>query len=72
MLAQVQKPLLSIIRESPDFEAAYDPLITMAQHLYSIDPKAAENLLTELEVANPQRSEARQLRKYFSKLTIDQ
>ena len=72
MLAQVQEPLLSIIRESPDFEAAYNPLITMAQHLYSIDPKGAENLLTELEVANPQRSEARQLREYFRKLTINQ
>jgi hypothetical protein len=29
MLAQVEKPLLAITSESPDSEAAYNPLVTM-------------------------------------------
>jgi spermidine synthase len=59
MLAQVREPLLAVVRESPDFEAAYYPLIVMAQRLYPIDPAAAEALLIDLDQANPLRGEAR-------------
>ena len=30
MLAQVREPLLSVLRTSPDFRPAYDPLVAMA------------------------------------------
>ncbi|MEE4112585.1 MAG: hypothetical protein V2I40_07190 [Desulfobacteraceae bacterium] len=66
MLSQVQGPLLSIVRESPDFEAAYHPLIDMARRLHAINPEAAENLLRELELANPQRQDAERVREYFN------
>lgn len=49
MLRQVRAPLLAIVRESPDFEAAYNPLIIMARRLYPIDPTAAKELLLELD-----------------------
>jgi spermidine synthase len=67
MLQQVRDPLLDIVRESPDFDAAYGPLIAMAQRLYPIDPVAAEKLLIELEHASPHRREASQLREYLSR-----
>jgi spermidine synthase len=66
MLAQVQKPLLSIVRESPDFDAAYHPLVTMAQRLHKKNPAAAERLLLELEDANPMRNEAKRIREHLS------
>jgi spermidine synthase len=66
MLDQIKDPLLSIVRESPDFEAAYDPLLAMAHRLYQTNPDAAERLLVELEGANPFRREAGQLRKHYS------
>jgi spermidine synthase len=67
MLQQVRDPLLAVIRESPDFDAAYSPLIAMARRLHPVDPEAAVKLLIELEHANPQRGEARRLREYFSR-----
>jgi spermidine synthase len=67
MLAQVEKPLLNIVRESPDFDAAYNPLVTMAQRLHKKNPAAAERLLLELEAANPMRSDARRVREYLGK-----
>jgi cytochrome oxidase Cu insertion factor (SCO1/SenC/PrrC family) len=39
----------------------------MAQSLHQTDPKAAEELLFELEEVNPQRDDARRLREYLSK-----
>jgi len=65
MLHQVRGPLLSIVRESPDFEAAYYPLLTMARQLHIIKPEAARKLLIELEVANPLRQDAKKLRQYL-------
>jgi spermidine synthase len=67
MLAQVEKPLLAIVIESPDFEAAYNPLVTMAQILHKKNPAAAERLLLELEAANPMRGDARRVREYLEK-----
>ena len=66
MLATVKEPLLSIVRQSRDFEAAYNPLLGMAQGLYRIDPPAGERLLLDLEKANPYREEARRLRQGLS------
>jgi spermidine synthase len=67
LLGRIREPLLEIVRHSPEFEAAYNPLVTMALSLHQTDPKAAEELLFELEKATPQRDDARRLREYLSK-----
>ncbi len=61
MLAQVQVPLLAIVRESPEFRPAYDPLIQLARALARSDATAARALLAELAAANPARLDAAQL-----------
>lgn len=48
MLAQVRAPLLAVLRTSPDFRPAYDPLLRMALMLRRSDPGAADTLLGEL------------------------
>ncbi len=58
MLAQVREPLLSILHISPDFRAAYDPLLRMAAVLGQTDAAAARALLTELRQVQPARPEA--------------
>ncbi len=58
MLAQVREPLLTVLRISPDFRPAYDPLIRMATMLAQTDAPGARALLTELARAQPARSEA--------------
>lgn len=58
MLAQVREPLLSVLRISPDFRPAYDPLLRMAAALARSDVAAARALLTELQQAQPARPEA--------------
>lgn len=63
MLEQVKAPLLSVVRKSRDFDAAYTPLLVMARHLYQTNPRAAELLLIDLEKANPFRQGAKRLRK---------
>jgi spermidine synthase len=60
MLAQVREPLLSVVRISPDFRPAYDPLLRMASALASTDAAAARALLNELQRAQPARPEAGQ------------
>jgi spermidine synthase len=59
MLAQVHEPLLAVLRTSPDFRPAYDPLLRMATALARTDVPAARALLTELSAATPERTEAR-------------
>jgi spermidine synthase len=61
MLAQVRTPLLEVLRISPDFRPAYDPLLQMAQVLMTIDSDAARELLDELQRIQPERSEASQI-----------
>lgn len=61
MLAQVRDPLLSIVRESPDFEAAYNPLLAMAGQLNRINPESARDLLLALKAAAPLRQDATKL-----------
>jgi spermidine synthase len=67
LLHYVQEPLLAVVRQSPEFEAAYNPLLAMAQRLHPINAMAAEKLLIELDHANPRRSEARRLREYLAR-----
>ena len=57
MLAQVREPLLSVLRTSPDFRPAYDPLLSMAVALAGVDRPAALQLLGELASVQPARSE---------------
>ncbi len=58
MLAQVRLPLLAVLRQSPDFRPAYDPLWRMAAALARTDPPAARALLADLAQAQPARPEA--------------
>lgn len=58
MLAQVRDPLLSVLRISPDFRPAYDPLLMMATALARTDRAAAGALLAELSAVQPARTEA--------------
>ncbi len=58
MLAQVREPLLAVLRISPDFRPAYDPLLAMATALAQSDPSGARRLLTELSRIQPARAEA--------------
>ena len=60
MLAQVRAPLLSVLRLSPDFRPAYDPLLRMAEHLARTDPSGTRALLSELIQLQPDRLEASQ------------
>ena len=58
MLSQVREPLLSVLRISPDFRPAYDPLVRMAAVLGRTDALAAGALLSELARIQPARPEA--------------
>jgi spermidine synthase len=58
MLAQVRDPLLSVLRISPDFRPAYDPLLRMAYGIAPSDSAAARSLLTQLKEEQPARPEA--------------
>jgi spermidine synthase len=60
MLEQVREPLLSVLRMSPDFRPAYDPLLHMARQLAASDPAAGRTLLGDLQQAQPARPEAGQ------------
>jgi spermidine synthase len=53
MLAQVREGLLGVLRISPDFRPASDPLRQMAAVLNESDPAAARALLAELARVQP-------------------
>lgn len=55
--------LVGILRTSPDFEPAYQPVLEMARQLAQAEPQAARTLLAALERASPGRTEAVQLRR---------
>jgi spermidine synthase len=58
MLAQVREPLLAVLRTSPDFSPAYDPLLRLAAAQAHIDATAARALLEEMARLQPARREA--------------
>lgn len=60
MLAQVREPLLGVLRISPDFRPAYDPLLRMANALNESDPAASRALLVELALVQRTRITAAQ------------
>lgn len=66
MLSQVREPLLSVLRISPDFRPAYDPLLRMAGALAPTDAAAARALLAELAQLQPSRPEAAQALRELS------
>jgi spermidine synthase len=68
MLQQVRAPLLSVLRVSPEFRPAYDPLLRMAAALALTDRPAAHALLRELTAIQPERPEAARLAE---RLTVD-
>ncbi len=58
MLAQVREPLLGVLRISPDFRPAYEPLMRMARALDERDPDAARALLADLVRVRPSSTAA--------------
>jgi spermidine synthase len=54
----VREPLLAVLRISPDFRPAYDPLLRMANTLGGVDVAGARALLINLQEAQPSRPEA--------------
>jgi spermidine synthase len=58
MLDQVRDPLLAVLRTSPEFRPAYDPLLRMAGALAEDTPGDAANLLRALREVAPARPEA--------------
>ena len=60
-VSRLAPALLSVVRASPDFDPAYDPLLAMAQALHRTDPAGAAALLRDLDAAAPARPGARRL-----------
>jgi spermidine synthase len=58
LLAQVRDPLLSVLRISPDFRPAYEPLVQMARALGQSDAVEARSLLITLAAVRPEWPEA--------------
>ena len=58
MLDQVEDPLLRVLRTSPDFRPAYEPLLRLAMAVAGSDPSRAARLLEELASLQPARHEA--------------
>ena len=64
MLAHVREPLLAVLRLSPEFRPAYDPLLRMATVQARSNAPEARLLLAELSRLQPARPEAdEQLRR---------
>lgn len=53
MLAQLREPLLQVLRLSPDFRPAFEPLLRMALALAAQDAAAGRALLLELQALHP-------------------
>ncbi len=53
LVAAAAPGLLAAVRISPDFDAAYDPLLSMARALAAVDRPAAAALLRSLDAAAP-------------------
>jgi spermidine synthase len=62
LYSKAREPLLAAVRTSPDFSAAYFPLLSIAYEIYPYDRDASYQLLSDLVRANPMRREAFLLR----------
>jgi spermidine synthase len=58
MLDQVQEPLLAVLKISPDFRPAYDPLLRLAEAVATSDADRGRLLLGELASLQPARADA--------------
>jgi len=58
MLDQVQEPLLAVLKISPDFRPAYDPLLRLAEAVATSDADRGRLLLGELAGLQPARADA--------------
>jgi spermidine synthase len=58
MLRQLREPMLAVLRLSPDFRPAYDPLLNLAGAVARYDSADARRLLTALAQTSPARPEA--------------
>jgi spermidine synthase len=58
IVSQVREPLLAVLRISPDFRPAYDPLLRIATDLAKVDAMSARALLEDLYATVPSRPEA--------------
>ncbi len=56
MLAQVREPLLAVLRMSPDFRPAYDPLLRMASLLAQTDVAVRAPCSTSCRTEQPLRA----------------
>lgn len=61
LLASARDDLLNVVRMSPDFAAAYNPLLGMAVRLYDTDRESSHRLLLDLVEVNPGRNDARRM-----------
>ena len=66
MINELVEPLLAIVQESPDFSAAYNPLLSMAVSVSNYDKKEAVKILQKLQKVNPKRKEPEELIRYIS------
>lgn len=57
MLDRLQQPLLGLLRDSPEFRPAADPLRALAAAVRPRDPGRADDLLRQLERLQPQRQD---------------
>ena len=71
MLAQVQAPLLAVLKTSPDFRPAYDPLLRMAAQLAHSNLDGARSLLVQLDEIQPARVEAKDALRALAGATSD-
>jgi spermidine synthase len=58
MLDQVEAPLLNVVKVSPDFRPAYEPLLRLGVAVAGVDRERGTRLLGELVRLQPARTEA--------------
>ena len=56
MLEQLQAPLLDLLRHSPDFRPAHDPLLALARAIEPTDAALAQSLQAELQAIRARRA----------------
>lgn len=57
MLDQLQAPLSAILRGSPDFQPAWEPLLAMSQAIAATDPARRDKIIATLRNLDPQPPE---------------